>query len=270
MAKFRAAVITDIHNGPDSGAKLGSKAPRLLESFAKAVSQYRPDSVIDLGDRITASNAADAAARMQGVCAVFNRLAAPVYSVLGNHDLKYLSRTANEAITGSPSENYFRDHDHVRLVFFNPRAIARRRKRRIGSDEQDWLRDVLKHSPHPVIVFSHVPLDNLPQDEAGAKTLNQGRKGYASAFTYPDGPQVREILEQSGKVILCMSGHLHRNRCREINGIPYVTQQALVRTHRKKYRVPTGTWSKLELDDAGGVSVALQGKYRKTYNFSSP
>ena len=253
MAKLRAAVITDIHLGPDSGRKLGSKAPRLLTAFAKAVNEKGADIVIEMGDRVTAGNTADARAQMKSVREHFNEIAAPKCHVLGNHDLRYLSHAENEEITGSPSKSYSRSINGVHMIFFNPASLSERGARRISDAEIAWLKNDLAAAKGPVIVFTHVPLDNKGE-EAGANIR----------FYFAQGPQIRRIFEDSGKVKLCMAGHRHTNHESVINGIHYITQQALVSEWQKKYRVPMGAWSWLEVDDKK-ITVSLQGKVKNTW-----
>ena len=251
--RLRLAVITDIHFGPDSGRKLGSKAPRLLHAFAKAVNKKGADAIIEMGDRITAGNAEDSRARMKAVRAHFNDIAAPLHSVIGNHDVRYLSLAENEEITGSPPCSYSRSINGMHLLFFNPASLTARGPRRIADEEIAWLKADLAKAKGNVIVFTHVPLDNT-----GAES------GADARFYFAQGPDIRRIFEESGKVVLCMAGHRHTNSESVINGIHYITQQALTSMWQRSYRVPAGAWSWLEADDEK-ITVSLQGKIKKTY-----
>ncbi len=268
MKKLRIAVVADIHYGPNSGARLGAKAERLLQKFARAVKSAGADFIIDLGDRVTASSHADALHNMRAVKAHFNAAGAPLHSVLGNHDLRYLSATDNESLLGTPGASYSFDSKGWRFICFNPQAVASRGAARgvkgVSAAEMNWLRREIAAAEGSVIVLSHVPLDNNTEDEAAKNAL---RDGAARAFYYEEGPEIRKVLEESGKVKLCLSGHLHRDRQREINGINYVTQRSLTGAHRRKYNVPCGTWSWLEIDGQK-ISLTQQGKTPKTYEFS--
>jgi predicted phosphodiesterase len=254
MARLRAAIVTDIHHGPDRGRRLGSKAPALLEKFVKAATAANVDVIVDMGDRVTASSAADAERELRSVTAAFNKAAAKKHYVLGNHDVRYMSRAVNEAVTGVPSSSYAADAGDFRLIFFNPHRLTRRGEQELAISAADmkWLRGELAATHRPVILFSHVPLDNLsvkPKD----------------SFAFPQGPALRKILEESGKVKLVMSGHLHAHRHREINGITYIAQQSLTHAYRKKYKVPSATWSLLEAD-GDTLTLNIQGKIRRSYS----
>jgi 3',5'-cyclic-AMP phosphodiesterase len=269
MARLRLAVVTDIHYGPDAGAKLGSHALRLLEKFAKAAANFGPSLIVDMGDRVTAHSADEARSNMKSVKDYFNKLAAPVHSLLGNHDIRHLSRAENEMITGSPASSYSLDQNGYHLIFWNADVNPDKREGlHAGAEDIAWLKADLEATDKPTIVFSHVPLDNNEQDDLYAKSL----RGYdANPFFYPEGAAIRDILEKSGKVILCMSGHIHKNRYREINGIHYIVQQSLTQLWdrpprvdeiRGPYRKPQEAWSFIELED-DKIVYMLKGKVKK-------
>lgn len=259
MAKLRLAVITDIHYGPDIANKLGTKAPRLLTKFAKAVNTYSPDLVVDMGDRISARKHDDDHAFARSVKDHFNEVAAPVVSMIGNHDLYCLTRDENAAITGSPGTSHSMDKGGYHLVFWNPNVKAKTKPSQglwVEKEELEWLRQDLTKTKKPTIIFSHVPLDNYRNDN---KKDTKKWGGIANRFFYPEGPEIREIIERSGNVILCMAGHRHTNRHRVIRGIHYVTQNSLTQTYRKKYRIPTGSFSFIDLEDRK-ISIKMEGK----------
>ncbi len=106
MARLRAAIITDIHFGTDDRATLGLKASRYIPHFISAANNEKVDTVIDMGDRITARAPDRDKKLLQDLSSLFNRLAAPVHALIGNHDIVNLTDKENEQITGSPARNY--------------------------------------------------------------------------------------------------------------------------------------------------------------------
>jgi 3',5'-cyclic-AMP phosphodiesterase len=256
MAKVRFAVITDIHYGPDAGAKYGSKAGGLLDVFTKAAAGYDLDFVADMGDRVTAHDHDEAKQNMQSVKDYFNRLAVPTYNVVGNHDLLHLTREENEQIMGNPGTSYSRDVKDYHFVFWNPPLDLGNSGLHMSKDEMDWLRNDLASTDRPTVIFSHVPLDNDAADNKSGHAASGSDRLY---FFYPEGEAIRKIMEDSGKVILAMAGHRHTNRAREMNGIHYVTQQSLVQAWDKHYRKPHRAWSVVEIDD-DAITVRLKGR----------
>ena len=261
MAKLRLAVITDIHYGIDDRAKLGSKAPELMEAFTKAVNRRKPlpSLVVDMGDRVSARNSEDDAMHMTSLTQHFNKLAVPVVSIMGNHDISRLTPDQNEKITGSPATHHSMDIEGHHLVFFNPVGTFKDRGAlRVTKDDLKWLKEDLENTDKPTIVFSHVPLDNVSETQA-----EKGYGEYAHKFGYPKmGKHIRKIMENSGNVVLCMSGNIHCNRYREINGIHYVSQQSFTHQYKEKYRGPSRAWSLIDIDD-DKIKITRYGKPKK-------
>ncbi|MBI4030895.1 MAG: metallophosphoesterase [Proteobacteria bacterium] len=262
MPKVRAAIVTDVHYGIDSGCKLGSKAPRLMKKFIRAVGAGAPDFILDMGDRISHRNQRDDAKRMKALKSHFNEIFIPLYCLVGNHDIKNLSREENERIMGSPGASYSRNINGYHFIFWNPNVNNGDTGLKLDPDDLQWLKDDLSKCRGPAILFSHVPLDNDTDDNIKAYASSAAATGIiTNRFYYDNASDIRETLEKSGKIILCMAGHRHINRYREINGIHYITQQSLTNQYKEKYRIPAGTWSMLEIDD-GGITVTLHGKTR--------
>lgn len=80
----------------------------------------------------------------------------------------------------------------------------------IPAAEIEWLQTDLRETDKKVIVFAHQRLD---------VSNNHGVKNC---------PDVRRILEASGKVLAVFQGHSHRNDLNEIGGIHYCTLVAMV------------------------------------------
>lgn len=258
MPKVRAAVITDIHYGFDHKDKLGSRGPALMDRFVKWTERLKskPVFTVEMGDRVNSRNEADDRNFMQELKNQFNRLAMPVYHLLGNHDVKNLSRTENEEITGSPSSSYSLDEGDWHFVFWNPQVALGGGGITVTAADIQWLKQDLDATVRKTAVFCHVPF--YDRNEEREKTEYAGNP-IANRFSFESAPALREIFEQSGKVRLAMGGHRHQNICAEINGVHYITLQSLTSEYKRKRNVPSGTWSMLEFCD-DRISVKLYGK----------
>lgn len=257
MAKLKLAVITDIHNGKDSGRRLGSKAPYLVERFVKAANNFEPDMAVDMGDRVSGGSKENDETYMTELKDLFNKLAAPVHSLIGNHDIKYLSREENEEIMDSPSTSHSMDINGYHLTFWNPNVDTNDDgELYLTKEDLDWLKDDLAKTDKPTILFSHAGLENVEADPEGDNIDNLNE--IDNRFFYPESKKVRRILEKSGNVILAMSGHRHRKRVREINGIHYVTQQSLTNAYGEESRA-SGTYSLIEIDE-DRIRIQLKGR----------
>lgn len=259
MARFRAAIITDVHYGTDKKDKLGTKAPRLTRTFLKAAIGFNADSIIDLGDRIEEETREKDRENLKSYCAIFKQTAIPYHGVIGNHDDKNMSRAEHAEICKIPEKSYTFDYKGYHLVFWNPnRYVSRDHGIHIDQESMDWLKETLGKTDKPVILSTHVPLDNLDDEET---------QDIYKYFFWTEGKEIRNILEDAGNVILCLSGHRHRDRHREINGIHYITINSLVDTWKKHYRVPRGTFALMEVSD-DRILIDIKGKTPKTYNLT--
>jgi hypothetical protein len=86
------------------------------------------------------------------------------------------------------------------------------------------VRADLEASELPAIVFTHIPLDN-----GSMKGNFYFEKAYPQHAAYPEsqGEAIRDVIERSGKVILCLNGHAHWNAYHAIDGVHYVTLPSL-------------------------------------------
>jgi alkaline phosphatase len=76
--------------------------------------------------------------------------------------------------------------------------------------ELDWLREDLKQTQLQTLVFAHQRLD------------------VTEKHSVKNAPEVRRILEQSGKVRAVFQGHSHRNDLQDLGGIHYCTLAAMI------------------------------------------
>lgn len=258
---LKAGIITDIHYGIDIGSKLGSKAPRLMTAFTKAAALYQPDFVVDIGDRISGRNPRDDRSCMEALQTYFSRINAPVYTVIGNHDVRFLTRADNEQITGNPATSWSLDRGDFHLLFWNPEIIRDAYGLHVRPEDIDWLRQDLSATDKRTLMFSHIPLDHEPP-----ATPNPHEQ-IAMRFHLSESNKIRQVLEDSGRVVLCMSGHVHRNHRSQINGIHYVSQQSLTQMYQKHYRIPARAWSWLEVFN-DEILIRLQGKVTKNYHIA--
>jgi Icc protein len=220
---IKLGIVGDIHCGPDTSFMLGSQAPAMLETFADSMLGFRPDCIVDLGDRINDVAAGQDRQRSTWVRRQLLAIGVPVFHVLGNHDVVNLTKNELGDVLGKRGPYESVDINGVRVVVLDSQDPPfERTGGGIGPDQQRWLERTLGQAPHPALVFSHHPLDEQEVE---------GHWYFAAhpthAFVQERGP-VRTILERSGRVCAVFSGHLHWTRATTVNGIPYVTLGSLV------------------------------------------
>ncbi len=266
MDILRGAIITDIHYGYNTRNKLGAKAPRLMKKFIDTVEKQQPDFVVDLGDRVSASDPAQDLGWLQSLSGYFNKLSMPHYHLMGNHDRDYIPAGETRKILGSTEQSFSLDSGGFHLVFLNSNVAVwglGPQGLRIPDADIQWLKDDLNRTEKPSLVFAHIPLDGVGIEKLPVS--NPGRR-----FDYVNAGAIRTVMEDSGKVLLCMSGHKHKDRLNEINGIHYVTLQSLTQAMPGRRQKPYGRYAMLAVaPDAVTLDLkSLSGAGEKTIHLT--
>jgi Icc protein len=247
MEPLKIALIADVHHGPDTPLKLGSRALVLLEEVMSRVNDTEPRLVVDLGDRITDTGLDDDHRRLDEVGAVMARSEVPRQHLLGNHDLALLSREANEEALGCQLRNLSIEIQGWHLVFWQvDNAFKGDRGLVIDEADFEWLAGDLRATSLPTVVFTHAPLDGGPM--LGNYYFESGAPQFAG---YQNSARARGLFEASS-VVVCVSGHVHWNSIRTVRGIHYITVQSLSECFTT-YPRPSQAWGLLTL----GRDIAL-------------
>lgn len=258
---LRLAVVADIHHGPDVRTKRGGAALPLLRRALDEIVAWRPDAVIDLGDRISDVDPEADRRHAAEVAALFESLGVPRFHLLGNHDVAHLSAADNAAVLGCPAGHASVIVGGWRLVLWQAdTTYDRARGLRLAVGDLDWLQAELAGSAEPVVLFSHVPLGG------GSMIGNPYFEAQTRLAAYEtDAAAIRAALAGSGRVALCVAGHVHWNALHTLDGIPHVTVQSL--TESFTTGEPSGCWASFEIADgtarwvsrgADGIAATLR------------
>lgn len=222
-APIRIALVTDIHHGADTGTKAGSQALPLLRDFCDWAESLGPALVVELGDRINDVDRETDMGLTQEVAAVFAKLSVPRVHLLGNHETAKMTPAEAETALGQPLTSHSRDCGDLHLVFWNADVRVQPGRRFVISDDDfAWLAADLAATERPTILFSHIPLDD------SSMTGNFYFERLASGLGhYSNGAVARDLIERSGKVFLCLAGHVHWNRHTAVDGVHHIAIQSL-------------------------------------------
>ena len=250
---LRLAIITDLHCGRDTGNVKGPLSLEILSEFVAAAHDFEPDAVVELGDRLTDENPEADRGRLLDLARVFKRLPYPRYHISGNHDL--LPKADQEAILEANLSSHSTEIGGWKLLFLDTFNGATGGE--IALQTLEWLSSELSSSALPVVVFSHQPLHGA---------WLRGNPYFETDFrdhACPVGADAaRVILEASGKVHLCVSGHAHWNDHRVVNGIPYITLLSATESHWSA-PLPSRAFALLSLSD--GIRLEVRGLAPVTY-----
>jgi predicted phosphodiesterase len=229
----RFGIVTDCHyaDADAQGTRFYRESLDKLSECVTLMNAERVDFLIELGDfkdQDKPPAEKNTLSYLQAAEKVLKRFNGPTYRVLGNHDMdsiskiQFLKRVDNTNIDSNRSYYSFdsnglhfivldanystdgNDYDHGNFDWTDAN---------IPSEELDWLKRDLAAAPGAVIVFIHQLLD-----------------GTGSVYV-KNAPQVRQILEASGKVLAVFQGHHHSGSYSNFAGIHYYTLKAVIEGH---------------------------------------
>lgn len=241
--RLRIGLVTDLHyaDKPPVGTRHYRETPGKLAEAAKQFETAKVDFIVELGDLIDAADSVETEQRyLKTINLEFSTIAKDRHYVLGNHCVDTL--TKGEFLGGVEQAKSYYSFDRGAFHFVVLDACFRGdgepygRKNSTWTDtkippaELEWLQGDLKSTDRKTIVFAHQRLD------------------VADAHGVKNSPDVRKVLEESGKVLAVFQGHSHKNDLKEIAGIHYCTLVAMVEgsgAENSGYSVmelaPTGT-----------------------------
>ena len=262
-------LITDTHahdlDSPLEG-KWMSHTEERLSAFTTAMNEWGPDFVIELGDFINGWVVLGAdpgdPARIPDILAwaneLYNQFDGPAHHVIGNHDLYNLDKTRYLNALGSDATYYSFDVEGYHFVVLDVQYAED------GADlahtytgvagfvpqpEFDWLRSDLETSNQPTIIFVHQMLDDFIEEWGRPTVINQ--------------LELQQLFAEDGDVIAVFQGHDHANLHNVIDGIHYVTFEAMVDQNTPP------TWARISLDpDSRSIvieGVGVQASYELSY-----
>ena len=222
---LRFGMITDVHYADREHLKerYYNQSLRKLGEFINVMNKEKVDFIVELGDfkdQDEVPNEANTLKYLTDVETVFHQFNGPTYHVLGNHDMdgitktQFLERVEN---TGIPKDKNYYSFDQKGFHFIVLDGNYTSDEKDYNKDnfrgvlsyipvkQVEWLKEDLQANQLPSIVFIHQLLD----DSKGMKRSAQ------------NAPEVRKIMEGSGKVLCVFQGHVNAEKYSMINNIHY-------------------------------------------------
>lgn len=202
--KIMLAFVTDVHAGGLIEYRPGKEALGLLTRFVEHTNGLNVDAVIELGDRVNNLDRQHDYTIQEQVQEVLQRLIAPRYSVLGNHDVHYATKDDNLHIMGMQSSWYSSMISGFRLIFIDTADPVQGHCGGYVSKRQlDWLSAQVSMDTSPKLVFGHHPITTQNQDGNPFFGSLPGEEKIAN------NDEVLDVLHGNHNVLAYFNGHVH-------------------------------------------------------------
>ncbi len=221
--RVRAGLVTDMHyaDKPPAGSRHYRQSLDKLAEAAARFQQHKPEFVVELGDFIDAAGSVDVEkGYLKRINKDFTALPGKKHYVLGNHCVHTLTKEEFLDGVGQKKSYYSFDAGGFHFVVLDScfRSDGKPYGRKnfqwtdpnIPAQEVEWLKADLKSATGKTIVFAHQRLD------------------VSNHYGVKNAAEVRQVLEDSGKVLAVFQGHSHKNDLKDINGIHYCVLTAMV------------------------------------------
>ncbi len=227
----RFGILTDVHYGKFSKGRRPNNYASLekMRECIKTMNKERVACVVEIGDFIGNGHPSsrDAFLWLRTIENEYGKFMGPRYHVFGNHDpvpLDKMTFMRNVTNTGIPKYKTYYSFVIKGIQFIVLDSAFRKDGTPYGDGrdfdwkdtivpekELKWLKKTLESHNGKSVVFLHHLAHN---DKAKSNVKN--------------GPQLRKIFNESGKVIAVFSGHLHKGTYVKRDGIHYYVLKSMV------------------------------------------
>ncbi len=238
-SSLRVSVLTDAHVHP-SGPSLRQTA----RAFHHAQRQSQPPHfILNAGDAISDALAASKASVRSQWNAWKSLLAAenslPIVHCIGNHDV-WGWRTGEAALSldrhygkqwaleelGLPQRYYRFDRAAWRFIVLDSTHAHTENGyiARIDEEQFAWLQTELAQTPPHlhICVISHIPILSAAAYFDGPNESSRQHWSIPGQWMHIDARRLKDAFRRSGRVRLCVSGHIHLHDVIDYAGTRYV------------------------------------------------
>ena len=219
---MRIALISDLHNSKITiEYRPGGSVARLLPAFLDELRKNEIDIVVELGDRVGNIAHDHDLENLIEVSDIFSQTDFPVFHLMGNHDLHFLSENENLSILGMNSSYYAIDSFPFKLIFLNTSELIADGVIMPGKNQIEWLKKEIEDSDKKIVLFSHHPL--ICQNQTGNPFFINNPHGYK----VKDERQMLQFAS-GGNVLASFNGHVHWSYCTLEKGVPFISVPSFV------------------------------------------
>lgn len=260
---MKFAIVSDIHIGdyrPHKGIyrKATPHAEKLLKNFVRKMnSSFKPDFVVQGGDMIEDTNLSVDKKNYKKGLAILLKLKCPVYHLVGNHELKYLSVKYLKKILKYNKLYFNVDYKNFRFVFLFTKRFYPSKEILLDSSQLKWLKKKV-NTNKKIVIFTHYSL---------VLVNTRGNFWFSKRPNLTFIKNHRQFLNiiAGRNVKLVFNGHLHWNKKKVVNDVHYITAQSLVENTSGKVKGPPANAFTLVNLDKNFASIKITGRGGTNY-----
>ncbi len=250
--EIKIGFITDIHAklSKKFSYELNPETTNALDFFISQMNvKFQPEIIFQDGDLIdgTDRRGEKSIGDMNFLIEKFKTLKAPLFHVLGNHDLRGLSKQEWIELTKSKATNYFIDYSDLRAVIIDGNDLENDPDNYgVSSAQFRWLEEVLSaRTAARKIVLIHYPIMS--------KNIQPGDKMIIAT----QAERLREIF-RTNNVLAVFSGHIEKLELNEDAGVQHFVIPGLDRSQNKSV-----AWLDSYAEITVGENVDVDFYYKK-------
>lgn len=250
----KIGLINDAHAKTSFGSLI-KRTQKPLVRFNAEMKNFQPDFLVDNGDLIegTVRVGAQSISDYHLVNNLFTQSGTPAYHVLGNHDLRGLTKQQWLQLTGYEKPYYFFDKGVYRFIVIDANSIPHPDydedvtpqkeylRGYVAKEQMRWLEDLLSQTNNlRKIIFIHQP----PLDSTVGRIK-------ASSFPY-NAKQLRQLFSKY-RVRAVFSGHIEEKIHQDIDGVDYYVLPGFYKAQRnpededdKQIEIYHGVYTEIE------------------------
>lgn len=243
---LKVITLADMHIGSNLLTSFRRQGFETLNKFVEIINRnFKPDCVIELGDRVLSLNLEEDKSNSIKLLNILENIHAPVFYLLGNHDIEEMSVKENEEIYNCSFANRIEYINNFRLLLLNTQdPVVEKIGGSISEEQIKWIRSKLIIKNTPTIVFSHQAID----DQEIISNINFS-KIPKLAFVRNKNT-LRDIFNSSQNVLAVINGHLHWSNVWIKFNVPYISMPSFIETWGENKKV-TGAFSEIVIRTDG-------------------
>ena len=243
---LKVITLADMHIGSNLSTNFGKQGLKTLSKFVEIINKkFKPNCVIELGDRVGSLILEEDKSNSIKLRNILENIHAPVFYLLGNHDIEEMSVKENEEIYNCSFANRIEYINGFRLLLLNTQdPVVEKIGGSISEEQIKWIRSKLIIKNAPTLVFSHQAIDD--QEIISNTNFSKIPK---LAFVR-NKETLRDIFNSSQNVLAVINGHLHCFNIWSKFNVPYISVPSFIEAWGKNEKIP-GAFSEIIIRSDG-------------------